>query len=164
VTLPIPPTTDHPLVYQAIGDSVMLGALPNLAERGISVDAVQSRQMIDYLPTVQGLAAQGLLGDVVIVHLGTNGSFSDATMTAFFDALASVPRVYVLTVHAERGWTADNNARILSLPDRYPNVQVIDWNTLVASCPGNCLYDDGIHLPPDGRRYYADLIFQAIGL
>lgn len=142
----------------------MLGAQPVLAERGVVVDAQQSRQMVDYLPVVQGLAAQRLLGDVVIVHLGTNGSFSDETMTAFFDALGAVPRVYVLTVHADRGWTADNNERILSLPGRYPNVQVIDWNALVTTCPGNCLYEDGIHLPPDGRRFYADLIFQALGL
>ena len=151
-------------MYQAIGDSVMLGALPNLSERGVLVDAVQSRQMIDYVPTVQAMAAQRLLGDVVIVHLGTNGAFGDDTMTAFFDALAGVPRVYVLTVHADRGWTARNNERIMSLPDRYANVQVIDWNSLVASCQGNCLYDDGIHLPPDGRQFYADLISQTVGL
>jgi lysophospholipase L1-like esterase len=150
-------------VVQAIGDSVMLGAAENLAARGVVVDAAQSRQMRDYVPTVQALAAQGLLGDVVVVHLGTNGSFSEETMTAFFDALVSVPRVFVMTIHADRGYTQRNNELIASLPGRYPNVTVIDWSALVASCDGNCLYADGIHLPPAGRRFYADLIFQAIG-
>ena len=142
----------------------MLGAAENLAARGVTVDAAVSRQMIDYIPTIQQLAAENRLGDVVVVHLGTNGSFSEETMVAFFDALRDVPRVIVLTVHAERGYTADNNERIFSLPDRYPNVSVIDWNAAVANCPGDCLYGDGIHLPPDGRRYYAQLIFDQIGI
>ena len=148
----------------AIGDSVMLGAAENLAARGVIVDAAVSRQMIDYVPTVQTLAAEGRLGDVVVVHLGTNGSFSEETMTAFFNALAGVPRVIVLTVHAERGYTARNNELIFSLPARYPNVTLIDWNAAVGGCPGDCLYDDGIHLPPDGRRYYAQLIFDQVGI
>jgi hypothetical protein len=154
----------RPPIVVAIGDSVMLGAAENLAARGVTVDAAVSRQMIDYLPTVQQLSAQHRLGDVVVVHLGTNGPFSEATMTAFFDALRDVPRVLVLTVHAERGWVAANNELIASLPSRYPNISLIDWNGAVGGCPGDCLYDDGIHLPPDGRRYYAQLIFDQIGL
>lgn len=151
-------------MFQAIGDSVMLGAAVNLGERGIAVDAAVSRQMIDYVPVVQGMAANGTLGTTVIVHLGTNGRFSTATMHAFFDALVGVDHVIVLTVHADRGWTAHNNELIMTLPERYSNVTLIDWNTLVGQCPGDCLYDDGIHLPPDGRRYYAQLIFDAAGL
>ena len=142
----------------------MLGAAQNLGERGVMVDAAVSRQMIDYVPVVQAMAVNGTLGTTVIVHLGTNGSFSEATMHAFFDALVSVDHVIVLTVHADRSWTAHNNELISTLPARYSNVTIIDWNTLVSSCPGDCLYDDGIHLPPDGRRYYAQLIFDAAGL
>jgi hypothetical protein len=142
----------------------MLGAAENLAARGVTVDAAVSRQMVDYLPTVQQLAAEHRLGDVVVVHLGTNGPFSEETMTAFFEALRGVPRVVVLTVHAERGWVADNNERIHTLPARYPNVELVDWNALVGGCAGDCLYDDGIHLPPDGRNYYAQLIFDQIGM
>ena len=151
-------------MFQAIGDSVMLGAAENLGARGILVDAAVSRQMIDYVPVVQAMAANGTLGTTVIVHLGTNGRFSESTMHAFFDALAGADHVIVLTVHAERGWTADNNELIMTLPARYSNVTIIDWNTLVDQCEGNCLYDDGIHLPPAGRRYYAQLIFDAAGL
>ena len=148
----------------AIGDSVMLGAAPNLAEAGYIVDAAVSRQMIDYVPVLQGAAGRDQIPDVVVVHLGTNGRFSTDTMHAFFDALVSADLVVVLTVHADRGYTAHNNELIMTLPARYSNVTIIDWNTLVESCPGDCLYDDGIHLPPDGRRYYAQLIFDAAGL
>ncbi len=151
-------------MFQAIGDSVMLGAAVNLGERGVAVDAAVSRQMRDYVPTVQGMQAAGTLGTTVIVHLGTNGSFSEETMRAFFDALAGVNHVIVLTVHAERGYTARNNELIMTLPSQYPNVTIIDWNARVSECTGNCLYDDGIHLPPDGRRFYAQLIFDVAGL
>ena len=151
-------------MFQAIGDSVMLGAAVNLGERGIAVDASVSRQMRDYVPTVQAMQAAGALGTTVIVHLGTNGSFSEETMRAFFDALAGINHVIVLTVHADRGYTARNNELITTLPTIYPNITIIDWNARVAECPGNCLYDDGIHLPPDGRRFYAQLIFDAAGL
>ena len=41
-------------------------------------------------------------------------------MTAFFNALADVPRVVVLTVHAERGYTARNNELIFSLARPLP--------------------------------------------
>ncbi|MCC6340450.1 MAG: hypothetical protein IT197_10815, partial [Acidimicrobiia bacterium] len=51
-----------------------------------------------------------------------------------------------------------------TLPARYPNVTLVDWNNLVNSCEGDCLYDDGIHLPPAGRRFYADLVFAAVGI
>jgi hypothetical protein len=142
----------------------MLGAAENLAARGVIVDAAVSRQMVDYVPTVQRLAAEGRLGDVVVVHLGTNGPFSEETMTAFFDALRNVPKVIVLTVHAPRGYTDRNNERLITLPARYPNVQLIDWNAALGGCSGDCLYEDGIHLPPDGRRYYAQLIFDQAGI
>jgi lysophospholipase L1-like esterase len=147
----------------AIGDSVMLGAAPNLAEAGYIVDAAVSRQMIDYVPVLQGAAGRDQIPDVVVVHLGTNGRFSTDTMHAFFDALVSADLVVVLTVHADRGYTAHNNELIMTLPERYSNVRIIDWNALVDQCEGNCLYDDGIHLPPAGRRYYAQLIFDVVG-
>jgi hypothetical protein len=119
--------------------------------------------MIDYVPVLQGAAGRDQIPDVVVVHLGTNGRFSTDTMHAFFDALVSADLVVVLTVHADRGYTADNNELIMTLPERYANVKIVDWNSLVAQCEGNCLYDDGIHLPPAGRRYYAQLVVDAVG-
>ena len=114
----------------------MLGAAENLAERGVMVDAEVRPPDDDYLPIAQALAAQGGFGDVVVVHLGTNGGFSESTMTAFFDALAGVPRVIVLNVHADRVWTQHNNELLATLPARYPNVKLVDWNNLVDQLRG----------------------------
>ena len=41
---------------------------------------------------------------------------------------------------------------------------LLDWEVLVAECPGQCFADDGIHLRPEGQKYYADLIGDVIGI
>jgi peptidoglycan/LPS O-acetylase OafA/YrhL len=157
MTIDIPTTASgFPLV--ALGDSVMLGAAEELQARGFQVDAMQSRQMKSFVPTMQTLRESGTFGSVVVVHLGTNGGFSDETLDGMLATLADVPVVLLLTAKADRGWVGDNNARLRAVPGRYPNVAVIDWEVLSANCPGRCFYDDGIHLTQAGQDYYADVI------
>ena len=150
-----------PLV--ALGDSVMLGAAEELQARGFQVDALKSRQMSDYLPEMAALRDNGTFGSVVVVHLGTNGGFSQATLDQMLTILADVPVVILLTDKADRGWIAGNNEKFRAVPASHPNVSVIDWEVLVAGCEGNCLYDDGIHLTQSGQNYYAGLIGAVLG-
>ena len=160
--LAIPPTVaGFPLV--ALGDSVMLGAAEELQARGFQVDALKSRQMSDYLPEMAALRDNGTFGSVVVVHLGTNGGFSQATLDQMLTILADVPVVILLTDKADRGWIAGNNEKFRAVPASHPNVSVIDWEVLVAGCEGNCLYDDGIHLTQSGQNYYAGLIGAVLG-
>jgi peptidoglycan/LPS O-acetylase OafA/YrhL len=160
-TIDIPATASgFPLV--ALGDSVMLGAAEELQARGFQVDAMQSRQMNSFVPTMQTLRDNGTFGSVVVVHLGTNGGFSDETLDGMLATLAEVPVVLLLTAKADRGWVGDNNAKLRAVPARYPNVAVIDWEVLSASCPGRCFYDDGIHLTQAGQDYYASIVGQVL--
>jgi len=155
--LAIPPTVaGFPLV--ALGDSVMLGAAEELQARGFQVDALQSRQMSAFLPTMQTLKDNGTFGSVVVVHLGTNGGFSQETLDAMLATVAEVPVVLLLTGKADRGWIADNNAKLRAAPATHPNVTVVDWEVLSAICEGRCFYDDGIHLTQSGQNFYADVI------
>ena len=78
----------------------MLGAADELAAEGLVVSAEVSRQMKSMIPVVEQLRDAGRLGEVVVIHLGTNGDLSDDTVTEFFEALADVPQVLVLTVLA----------------------------------------------------------------
>jgi hypothetical protein len=39
----------------------------------------------------------------------------------------------------------------------------VDWEREVENCVGACLTKDGIHLDTDGRVFYAELIFRALG-
>jgi peptidoglycan/LPS O-acetylase OafA/YrhL len=155
--LAIPPTVSgFPLV--ALGDSVMLGAAEELQARGFQVDALQSRQMNTFVPTMQALRDNGTFGSVVVIHLGTNGGFSQETLDAMLATVADVPVVLLLTGKADRGWIADNNAKLRAVPSTHPNVTVVDWEVLAPSCEGRCFYDDGIHLTQSGQDFYADVI------
>ena len=155
--LTIPPTlVGFPLV--ALGDSVMLGAAEELQASGFQVDALQSRQMNAFVPTMQALRDNGTFGSVVVVHLGTNGGFSQETLDSMLATVADVPVVLLLTGKADRGWIADNNAKLRAVPESHPNVTVVDWEVLSATCEGRCFYDDGIHLTQSGQNFYADVI------
>ncbi len=155
--LAIPPAASgFPLV--ALGDSVMLGAAEELQARGFQVDALQSRQMKAFIPTMQTLKDNGTFGSVVVVHLGTNGGFSQETLDAMLATVADVPVVLLLTGKADRSWIADNNAKLRAAPATHSNVTVVDWEVLSASCEGRCFYDDGIHLTQSGQNFYVDVI------
>ncbi|MET0458158.1 MAG: acyltransferase family protein [Ilumatobacteraceae bacterium] len=168
----VPPTTAAPTTtlppppppITAIGDSVMLGATDELEAKGILVSAEVSRQMKTMIPVVQGLRDSGQLSDTMIIHLGTNGDLSDETINEFFTALSGVPKVLVLTIDADRSWVPANNAKLLALPAQFPNVQLLYWDGLGPTCPGDCFYDDGIHLTQAGQDYYAALIFSVLGI
>jgi hypothetical protein len=151
-----------PIAQFALGDSVMLGAAGELTTRGYTVDAKESRQFSDGRAIVEQLRDAGRLGDVVVVHLGTNGNINPDDLTAMMDALADVPQVLLLTIDVEREWTAGNNDLILSTASTYPNASVLYWADLADACPGDCFQDDGYHLRPDGQVYYASLIDGAL--
>ena len=57
----------------------MLGADDSLRQAipGIFVDAVVSRQFWDAITVVQDYKNEGLLPGTIVIHLGTNGAFSD---------------------------------------------------------------------------------------
>jgi hypothetical protein len=147
-----------PIAKLALGDSVMLGAAGQLSEDGFIVSAEESRSFINGLDTVLQLDAQDRLGDVVVVHLGTNGPIQAGDMTRMMEALAGVPQVLLLTNEAPVDWVGANNSLIYDTVANYANVSLLDWAGLNDQCPGNCLYDDGYHLRPDGQVFYADLI------
>jgi len=140
----------------AIGDSVMLGAAAELSGQGWVVNAQVSRQMIDTVPVLQQLRDAGVYGDVVLLHLGTNGSISNETLDAALAALAEVPLVVLVTIRADRRWAADVSDKIRQRAGG--NVVVMDWAVESHNCPGSCFEDDGIHLRAPGRRFYADLV------
>ncbi len=164
------PTTTLPATpfrLLAVGDSVMKGAAPSLVTAGFQVDAAESRQFSEFIPIVQDLADRDLLGDLVVVHLGTNGTIGEDDASEFFTALSEVPQIIVLTLTVPKEWTEPNNELIRSLPAEFGNVDVLNWDVLDEGCPdwaaaqnlpGNCFASDGLHLSADGADYYAALI------
>ncbi len=170
ITEPAPVTTlgaADLLPAYAIGESVMLGAAPQLTAGGIQVNAAVSRQGKNVAEIVEMARAAGELGRTVIIQTGTNGGVSDETFARIMAALPpdQTPLVVFLTVKAPKGWIADNNTRIRALPSIYPNVKVVDWETDAQQILGELSKSDGgIHLSTsNAKQFYANLIFDAIG-
>ncbi len=158
------PVVDYGLPLVALGDSVMLGAAEELLARGFAVDAVKSRQMITFLPDMQVIREGGSFGPVVVIHLGTNGPFSETTLTSMMALVVDVPIVVVLTGKGDRDWIGSNNRKLRALPEAYPNVTVLDWEVVSGQCPGRCFYEDGIHLTQSGQDFYTSQITQLLGM
>lgn len=148
-----------PLGVTAIGDSVMLGAVQAMEADipGVVVDAAISRQTSTAIELLRARSAAGQLGDVVIVHMGNNGTFSASQFDSMMDVLADVPRVVFINVKVPRAWEAPNNAVIADGVRRYPSTVMVDWHTVGTAEP-DFFWDDGIHLRPEGAASYAALI------
>jgi len=135
----------------AVGDSVMLDYQDPLkaAIPGIQVEAAVSRQWGEGESILEGLKAQGQLGALVVVGLGTNGPITATDMDSMMGILQGASRVVFVNVHVDRPWQDPNNAVLASAAARYPNVVVADWSTLAAQNP-QWFGSDGVHLGIDG--------------
>jgi len=144
----------------AVGDSVMLGAVPNLQALGtVEVDAAVSRQFPAGTDILTARYAAGTLGDVVVVHLGDNGLITGAQFDQMMSVLAGVQRVVFVNLKLPRDWEGPNNALLASKAAQYGNAVVADWYAVSSSHPEYFL-DDGLHLKPEGAQAYASLLAQ----
>jgi hypothetical protein len=148
----------------AIGDSVMLGAAGPLQVRlgpaGV-IDAKVSRQFAEGVVTARDLRDQGRLGQVAVVHLGTNGPPRTSDIDALMGFLAGVPRVLLVTVRMPRTWEGQTNDALRAAAARYPAVVIVDWYSY-SDGHRDWFASDGIHLKPVGAQAYADLVGGAL--
>jgi len=144
----------------AIGDSVMLGAVGGLQKdiRGLTVvDAEVGLQVYPAIDTLKYRRATGQLGEVVIVHLGNNGTFTRGEFDQIMRILSGVDRVVFVNVTVPRTWEESNNEVIAEGVKRYPAAVLVDWHAASADRP-ELFYSDGYHLRPEGQKIYTDLI------
>ncbi len=154
---PVPPAYAS---TTAIGDSVMVGAAQALANRlgpSLMVNAEVGRQLDDAADLVAAMAADGSLGRVVLVNLGTNGPSSVERIDALFAAAGPDRRVLLVNVVVPRRWEAEVNDQLAAAAGRHPNAVLVDWRSLATTEPG-VLREDGFHVTPNGAERYADLI------
>lgn len=144
-----------------IGDSVMLGARWVMKKNGIAiVDARKNRQAAAGPALLRKRGTS--LPTNVVVHLGTNGTFTADECVAMIKAAGPTRRVFFLTLAVPRPWEAKNNAVIRSCVAAHPGQAfIIDWHAMAASHP-KWLYSDRIHLRPAGAKGYASMIELAV--
>ncbi len=155
-----PPAAPAHAPTTAIGDSVLVGAAQAMAARmgpTLAVDAAVGRQMIEADELIAGLAAQGQLGRVVLLHLGNNGPFTAEQIDAVFAAAGPDRTVLLVNVLVPRRWEGEVNDQLAAAAARHPNAVLVDWRSLVTSEAG-LTREDGYHLTPSGAERYADLV------
>ncbi len=147
----------------AVGDSVMLGAAPQLAAAGFDVDVRGCRQMGEGLSVLRGYVRAGRLPAVVVVALGANWTISTGEIKAALRILGR-ERTLTLVTPREAGNRAGSDAlTIRAAGERWPaRVQVLDWVAYSVGHP-EWFAGDGLHLGPGGAEALARLCSQAFG-
>lgn len=150
--------------FTAIGDSVMLGAVQKLQRvlpAGI-IDAAESRQVWDAVSVIRDLDVRGELRDIVVVALGSNGSFSKSSGQELIDALGAERTIYWIAPFGQYLNWQESVTRILNeLAEENENLTILDWPG-TASRHSNWFYDDGMHLNAEGQEGYAIFLREQI--
>lgn len=161
---PVPPPPPGPepgtVTVTAIGDSVMLSAVVPLQERlgaGSYIDAKLRRQFAQGVDLARQLREEGRLGQVVIVHLGTNGPPKASEVDALMRELTGVAEVRLVTVRMPQRWEAATNQTLHDAAARHPSIQIVDW---YGYSEGHLEWfeSDGTHMKRSGARAYAELL------
>jgi hypothetical protein len=163
-----PPASANPgaAPVLAIGDSVMLGAAPQLVETfGTSaiIDAKVGRNLHQAIELVAAYKQQGKLGEKVVLHLGNNGSFTAKGIADMMALLSDVDRVVWIDLKLPGAVEGKVNGVLISELPKYPNARLADW--LTASKQGDqskIFYKDATHLRPAGARLFAQMVQQVL--
>lgn len=143
----------------AIGDSVMLGAAQELQQEfgGAEVDAAVSRQAVAAIALLNQRRDAGTLGDIVVLHIGSNGFVTPKQFDDMMGLLTNVRIVVVVNVRVPRRWEGPNNNLFSEHIKLIPNAVLVDWYNTSDTHP-ELFVDDGVHLQPLGKRLYAQAI------
>jgi len=156
---PVSPGSD----VTAIGDSVMIDAAPYLERLlpGITIDAVVGRQLYQTPAVIAQLKAHGQLGSRVIIELGTNGPYSRQELVSLLRSLGGAKEILLVNTRVPRPWQADVNQLLASVAKSYPHAVLVDWYDASAG-HASFFYPDGVHLNPQGARFYANLLARSL--
>lgn len=147
----------------AVGDSVMLGAKYELLRRGVEVvNAKVSRQASSGPALIKKLASNPSIKNVV-VHLGTNGSYTTQNCKDIVKAAGADRVVYLVNLKVPRSWEKKNNKTMAACAATFSpsRVRLLNWNS-VSQSNSSYLYSDGMHLTPQGAKKFAKMIVQAV--
>lgn len=141
-----------------IGDSVLLGAVPNLYSTFPNgyFDGKVSRTAWDVNDILIELKNNDMLGNPIIFNLGTNGDCSYQCKLNILNTCGDRDIFWINTVNY-----TDVNERLVNLSKEYSNLHIIDWYSISKGHSEYFAYD-GIHLTSIGRKIYTKSIYDSI--
>ena len=144
-----------------IGDSVTLGAKEAIEQTVESsfVDAKESRGIESASRILAEYSATGRLPDIIVISLATNErTMTDEILQSILNVGGEEKRYIFVTGYAGPQQPRETqNAALKAFAESRSNVEIADWWT-VSHSDWSLMYADHIHLNPEGRAVYADLI------
>jgi len=149
-----------------IGDSVTLGAKVAI-ESTISrsfVDAKESRGIETATGLIAGYAASGHLAKTIVISLATNErNITELTLRDIVNVAGNDHNFVLITAYAGPLQPRDKqNAALKAFADSHQNVYLADW-WAIAHNNWSLMYADHIHLNPEGRTTYANMLRNVLG-
>jgi hypothetical protein len=140
-----------------IGDSVLLGAVDEVARAGYEVNTRGCRQMTEGLRVIAAKRRAGRLPPLVVIMLGANWKIEPAEIRK---ALRLLGPARILGLVTPRHDPHDSGV-MHAAGRRYHRVVVLDWARYTARHSG-WLSPDGLHLGPGGAQALARLLRTAL--
>ena len=144
----------------AIGDSVMLGAVDEVAAVGYEVNVRGCRQMSEGLRVIAGKRRAGKLPALVVVALGANWQIEPGEIRR---ALQIMGPGRVLGMVTPREDSRDQRVIYAAGRRHRGRMVVLDWAAYTAGRP-EWFADDGLHLGAGGAQALARLLRRALPL
>ncbi len=147
-----------------VGDSVSLGAESCLTSAGYRLDSSVGRQFDEGLQRLRVQQANGF-PETVVIHLGTNGPFSEDGFRSAMSTVQSQERVVWVTIalpdKPQYQFRDSMNQRIREWASNYDNVRVADFGAAADKHP-EWFHSDGVHINAAGCQGFTDVVNEAV--
>ena len=150
-----------------IGDSIINGA-EQLLNTGATryADTIYTSSTVGFQWTnahtlVLGLIEQEMIGETVVIHLGTNGLLTDENFNDVLDELQLVDNVFIVNIKTSEAWETTINTKLAEGVGRYANATLIDWYSRAAQHP-EWFNNDGTHLETEGNQSFARILLAVL--
>ena len=145
-----------------IGDSVPAAIKLEEMYPGSRNDSVVSRNTIQAVNVLQEYDNMGAVGNVVILACFSNHAMHGDELENAHKIVGENRHLILINCCAPYDYCTMNNDSILAFAKQHENVHVIDWFGNAMNNPDLYLYKDKIHLTPEGRMLYSQLIVETL--
>lgn len=141
-----------------IGDSVMLSASSSIREvlPNAIIDAKVSRQGWDLPDVLESIKNEYGIGDIVIIHLGTNMELDKEAFKGYLESLGQ-RKIFLMNTVVFQPWEESVNKTLLEIAKEMENVEIIDWHKKSKGVE-EYFTEDATHPNETGAKAYAELI------
>ena len=153
------------LKFCLIGDSLSTISINSLYDYmpAATIDAEGCRQLTESVDIFNSLKSQNLVGDAVVLALGTNASngIDVNALEQIYNSADGKPVLLVNIVLPFQQQESERNNSIMNFISTHENTYLVDWHSHMKTRP-EFFIEDNIHPKDDGCNIFAQLIMAKI--